>query len=435
MNRDSCSTALDILIQLIRAQRTGEAAVQGMITQIMEDSGLAVRKLNYNPSAIPLRVEFATRLDKCASRTAVIGELPGRSGLPRILLLAHPDCEPLSGLDDWSKDPFAGEIAEGRLYGWGVGDDLAGCSAALAALAHIGSAGQRLGDVTFASTPSKNHARGIAAVLADDRRFDACLYLHPAESGRGLGEIKAVTPGQLEFEIDVAGEGPDTTEPSQTSFSHQARNPVYMAMTCIQALLSLGEIRSSHIRHAGIEAVAGRATNLHISRMSSSEISALSRIPDHCTFGGAISFPPDECLEEVKDAIAGALSSACQGDSWLRENPARLRWISGVPGAGIAETHPLYRITSRAIEDVTCCSPSVNSTHVSSDIRFPIFQFGIPCVGIGCLGGNLAQNGFADEWVDVKSYLQMSDVTSLIVQRWGQQGVRIEAGRAEKEFA
>lgn len=41
---------------------------------------------------------------------------------PRILLLAHLDTVPVGELSAWKYDPFAGEIAEGKVYGRGVCD-------------------------------------------------------------------------------------------------------------------------------------------------------------------------------------------------------------------------------------------------------------------------------------------------------------------------
>ena len=64
------------------------------------------------------------------------------------------------------------------------------------------------GDVILASTPSKGHARGIMAVMDHGGVADASVYLHPAESGEGLNEIKAFTSGQLRFRINVPGRLP-----------------------------------------------------------------------------------------------------------------------------------------------------------------------------------------------------------------------------------
>jgi acetylornithine deacetylase len=64
--------------------------------------------------------------------------------------------------------------------------------------------------------------------------------------------------------------------------------------------------------------------------------------------------------------------------------------------------------------------------HTSSDIRNPIVEAGIPCLGFGCLSGNLSQNNKIDEWIDIKDFSRMVDVTSEIIKDWcsGEQKIR-----------
>ena len=97
------------------------------------------------------------------------------------------------------------------LDGWGVADDLAGVAAMFGAISILKSAGfSPAGDVYVASTPSKRHRRGITALLARGLDADAALYLHPAELGCGLSDVKAFSSGQVEFLVTVAGAKPDT---------------------------------------------------------------------------------------------------------------------------------------------------------------------------------------------------------------------------------
>ncbi len=56
--------------------------------------------------------------------------------------------------------------------------------------------------------------------------------------------------------------------------------------------------------------------------------------------------------------------------------------------------------------------------HTSSDIRNPIVQKGIPTVGLGPLGGDLAQNGRTDEWVDIEDFVRGVKVTAGVIVGW-----------------
>ncbi len=416
---DLDDAAIGLLRELVSAQTGGEDAVQAVISDRLRAAGCTVNLHRYDPAEVPVRGEFAIDTARNPERRgAVLGELPGDPDLPSLLIFAHPDSEPVSGVERWRHDPFVGEIDGGRFYGWGVADDLAGCAAAVLAVERVAASNTPMGRVVFASTPSKRYARGVAALLHGGLKADASLYLHPAESGVGMREIKAVASGQLEFRIVVTGRAPDTTEPGHTAFSHLAVNPIDKALVIRDALMALAGTRAARVRHPLIEAEVGRATNLHISRITCGEMRRLSRIEETCTLGGAISFPPGETLDEVKAEIEETVRRAADADDWLRQERPAITWVTGVTGAEVPADHPLYRSAAAAVMQVVGGQPHVNPMHTASDIRNPIVEAGIPCVGLGCLGGDLSQNDRHDEWVDVADFLRMVDVTARIVADW-----------------
>ncbi|MEM8916870.1 MAG: M20/M25/M40 family metallo-hydrolase, partial [Pseudomonadota bacterium] len=224
--------------------------------------------------------------------------------------------------------------------------------------------------------------------------------------------------GQLEFQITVKGRQPDTTEPGQTAFAHRAVNPIDKALVLRGALMELAEDRAARIRHPLIEQVVGRATNIMVSRISCGEMRRLSRLEESCTLGCAISFPPGESIQQVKAEISSCLGQAANADPWLKDHPPEILWVTGVTGGEVSSQHPLYRTAAAAVSKVTGDTPHVNPMHTSSDIRNPIVEAGIPCVGLGCLGGDLSQNDRHDEWIDVEDFHRMVDVTAAIVMDW-----------------
>ncbi len=410
--------SLDLLRALIAAQADGEAAVQTLVAERLGAAGCEVEEVRYSPAEIRLRGEFASSdVSNPEPRLAVVGRLPGDSARQSLLMFAHPDGEPYEETHGWSHPPFAGDVGDGRIYGWGVADDLAGCAAAILAIERVARSPGR-GEVIFASTPSKRHARGVVALLNQGLRADASLYLHPAESGLGMGEIKRLTSGQLEFRIAVHGRQPDTTEPGKTAFAHLGVNPIDKAIVLHAALMALAEARAKRVRHPLVEAEVGRATNLHVSSIRCGEMCKFSRFPEICEFGGAISFPPGESLETVQAEVTAALDDAARSDAWLRDHPPTLEWLSGVTGAEVPEDHPLWKVSSSVVDRIVGAPPKVNPMHSTSDIRSPMTQAGIPCVALGCLSGDLTQNGRRDEWVDVADFVRMVEVTTALVTEW-----------------
>jgi acetylornithine deacetylase len=274
------------------------------------------------------------------------------------------------------------------------------------------------GDVILASTPSKRHARGVSALLHGGLKADAAVYLHPAESGVGMREIKAFASGLLEFRVTVEGRAPDTNEISHTAFAHTAVNPLDKLWIVHRALQALDARRGDAIRHPALQRAIGRSTNLLIAQMSAGSDGVFARIAPTAVLSGSLSFPPPETLPQVQAAIEAALGDASAEDAWLREHPPRLEVISGVTGAEVSTDDPLYRVVADAIQRVTGLSPSVNPLHTSSDIRNPILQAGIPTVGFGPLGGDLTQNGLTDEWVDIADYRRAVDVAAAVIVGW-----------------
>ena len=411
---------VDLLRKLIAAQRDGEDAVQAIVAREVEAIGAEVHRTDHVPADVPLVDEFAVdHVIAQGRRTSVTGTLHGSGVGKSLILFAHPDSEPIQGTEDWDHPPFAGEVADGRLHGWGVADDLSGLASGLAALTALVQAGLRPGGtVVLASTPSKRHARGVAALMSHGLSADAAIYLHPAESGAGLKEIKAFASGQIEFKVVVTGRRPPTSEPGHTAFAHRAVNPVDKAFLVYSALKALDQRRGSVVHHPRLDAAVGRSTNLQVSSIGCGEGGKLSRLAQTCVIGGAMSFPPAETIAGIQHQISEAVLAAARMDDWLSLQVPEIEWVSGVSGVEIPDGHPLYRLVHQAITAQTGVSPAINPMHTSSDIRHPIVQRGIPTVGFGPLCGNLTQTGGTDEWVDVEDYMRMIRVTASVVVDW-----------------
>ena len=201
--RDACIAALR---ELLAASADGEEALQRAIARRFRRLGCQVERIASRPNRFVLPADFAApSVVPEAERLSVVAVLPGTGGGRSLLAFAHPDSEPVAGTDQWRHDPFAGEMADGRIYGWGIADDLSGVVAMIGALDALQAAGLELsGDVICASAVSKRRAQGIYAVLERGYATDAAIYLHPAESGAGLGDIKARASGLMYFRITVS---------------------------------------------------------------------------------------------------------------------------------------------------------------------------------------------------------------------------------------
>jgi acetylornithine deacetylase len=415
---------MQLLGRLVGAQAGGEAAVQAVLAEALCDAGCSVETFRYRPGEVAARGEFTGRdLRQDGGRSVILGRLPARGeGGRSLLLFAHPDSETPGEDPGWSGDPFAVALRGGRLHGWGVADDLAGCAAAVLAMARLGVSEGPRGEVVFAAAPSKRSARGTAGILQAGLRADAALYLHPAESGGGMAEVKAITCGHVEFAVTVTGRPPGTDEPCHTPLAHRGVNPVDKAVLVCAALRELDQRRAQRLRHPAVEAAAGRSTNLMISALAAGRngdrAGAPSRLPEDCRIGCALSFPPGETLREVRAEVEAAISEAAATDEWLCEHPPVTEWLAGTDAAEVPRTHPFWEVASGAVTRVTGRAPVVYPLHSGSDIRVPMLEAGMPCLGLGCLCGDLTQNGRCDEWIDAADFALMVEVVAALAGDW-----------------
>jgi acetylornithine deacetylase len=418
-NRES---HLEFLQKLVRAQPHGEEAVQALVAARFEELGLEVETLRLSPIQLSPDLEFAAEeaIDR-TERISVVGRLRGSGSGQSLLFFGHPDGEPMTeeSLAGWEHDPFGAEVDDGRVYGWGVADDLTGVAimaeAVAAVLEVMGPPG---GDILLGSTPAKRSARGILGVLNEGYHADAAVYLHPAESEVGLEDIKAITSGMLQFRIVVQGEPPETPEPGQTAFTHMAVNAIDKAGLVLGALSELGETRARSVFHPALDAAVGRSTNLLMSHVSCGEAGRTTKVPIECVIEASTTFPPNEQMLEVKQEIVDAINGVAQGDEWLRDHRPSVEWLFGTQGVEVASDHPLYRTVHEAVVRVTGVEPKVNPLHSASDIKNPKLFSNIPSVGIGPLAGGLTQAGGHDEWVDIEDYIRAIKICAMIIVDW-----------------
>lgn len=414
------AASVGFLRELIPLQAEGEAAVQARVAAAAQAAGCQVERRRYRPADVRLKDEFAAEAAMATEeRESILARLPGAGGGRSVILFAHPDGEPFQREHGWRHDPLAGEVDGGRIHGWGVADDLAGVATMVEAVRVLKAAGLKpKGDVILASTPSKRHARGVHALLHGGVAADAAVYLHPAESGIGMREVKALAAGQLIFKVIVPGRLPATNEPGHAAFAHTAVNPVDKAMVVLAALKALDARRGARVRHPALDAAIGRSTNLLVGDIRALGDGRASRVAPAVQLSCALAFPPGEKLADVQAEVEVAIAEAAATDPFLRGTPPRLEFLSGVTGAEVKLDHPLWLATSEAVRLGTGEVPEINPLHTSSDIRNPMVQSGIPCVGLGPLCGDLTQNGGRDEWVDEADYRRGVAVVAALITLW-----------------
>ena len=136
-------------------------------------------------------------------RPIVVGRLPGTGGGRSLMFNGHIDTVPAGPLSDWTTDPWAPEVRDGRLYGRGACADAA-CDVNRCALAR-GAAGKK-DDVTGVA-PYRRH------LVVNQFRVPEIHVLSPADAPRELTfdchrvvqVIGQTSPGSINVEVHLRG--------------------------------------------------------------------------------------------------------------------------------------------------------------------------------------------------------------------------------------
>src|SRR5215212_1702422 len=122
MNREtllsSVDAARDEIVELTRAL----VALETVNTGEMPTGNETVAAEFLRAKLIQEGIVDVEILGRTPERGNLIARLPGSSGHPRLLLISHTDVVPVGDASTWTRDPFGGEVVDGRLYGRGSSD-------------------------------------------------------------------------------------------------------------------------------------------------------------------------------------------------------------------------------------------------------------------------------------------------------------------------
>ena len=144
----------------------------------------------------------------------VEGGLPG----PTLLFEGHTDVVTEGDRSRWTRDPFGGEIVEGRLYGRGSADMKGGVAAMIHATAAVAARGPFPGRIRLAALADEEGMMlGVKHFVAGGHAVgvDAAIVCEPEEQ-----EVCIAQKGALRFRVDARG------KMAHGAMPHEGRNPI-----------------------------------------------------------------------------------------------------------------------------------------------------------------------------------------------------------------
>jgi acetylornithine deacetylase/succinyl-diaminopimelate desuccinylase-like protein len=218
---------------------------------------------------------------------SVLGTRQGFAPGPALLLDAHLDTVPVGDPVAWTHDPFAGELAEGRLWGRGSADTKGSLAAMLCAAAAQPGAGFRGTLMVSASVCEENlTAAALAQVL---QRHPADLVLVGEPTSLRLGTAQK---GRAGLVLEARGRSAHSSRPEL------GENAVYKLLEAVARVRALP---------LPVDPELGRGV-CELIEMTSEPKGSIGMVPDRCTARLALRLLPGETEASVLARITGCLA-------------------------------------------------------------------------------------------------------------------------------
>jgi acetylornithine deacetylase/succinyl-diaminopimelate desuccinylase family protein len=395
-------------LQEASAADGGEARVNGVVREVMIDSGLDVTSVEAEPG-----------------RLNVIGTLPGTGGGPSLGFNGHIDTVPALPEQGWDDDPWSGAVRDGRLWGRGSTDMKGGVAAMVVATAAIARAGVRLrGDVMLQSVCGEEMAEpaGTRAVLQAGFRPDACVNTEPSMD-RLSGElaIHPMSNGAILLRVTLSGKATHSALRQEWLYPggrpFVGVNSLEKGVDLVKAVQELERSWAFTKRHPLFP--PGKFI-IHPGYFHSGPPGGGSgpHFPtETCIIEWIIYHHPHEPAEVTKREIEQYIMDWAARDPWLRDHPPTVDFYLELANFATDPAHPLVATVGAAYQDVTGRAAPVSGFLAGSDATF-LCANGIPTVIHG--PGEVSVAHMTNEYVDIEQLHRAARTYALAAMRWCQ---------------
>ncbi|MGI5839424.1 MAG: YgeY family selenium metabolism-linked hydrolase [bacterium] len=322
---------------------------------------------------------------------SVVGKVKGTGGGKSVLFDGHVDTVPVSNKEQWTRAPFGGEVADGRIYGRGASDMKGAVAAMVYALGTLaGTKSRPAGDVYFCGSVQEEIFEGVAlGKVIDQVRPDCVVIGEASELNLKIGQR-----GRAEITVQAKGKTAHSANPKA------GVNAVYEILPALQAVRAM-ELASHPVLGAAI---------IELTDIISSPYPGASVVPDLCQATFDRRLLVDETAESVLGAVRAALAARPDdGGRAVSAEIARatakcytgaviegLRWF---PAWLLAPEHPLVQEALAALRS-TGLDPAITTYSFCTNGSYSAGIAGIPTVGFGPSRENQAH--VVDEYVEIE---------------------------------
>ncbi|WP_112240261.1 M20 family metallopeptidase [Kribbella monticola] len=336
--------------------RTAQSLLQATGQNPPGDEAATVAALSAAATDLGLEV-LAAPVEPGRDNVSVV--LPGGDG-PGLLLLGHTDVVPVG--EGWTRDPFGGELIDGRLYGRGASDMKGGLAAALIALAALRGV-PLSGPVELAAMVDEEETgKGIRSYVESvDRSFLGCITAEPTDLQTIIG-----ARGDSYLRVEIHGRA-----------SH-AGNPDGGANAIYGAVAVVGEIERLHEELAASPHPLLGAATWSVGRIDGGTGGSI--VPAECVvIADRRLLPgesPDAVLAELRARVEG-LGLSQRGLTFDLEMPMEM------PAFETASSSSLVWVADGALADAGGPGLPLGGWTAACDGGFVARDLGVPVIVLG----------------------------------------------------
>jgi succinyl-diaminopimelate desuccinylase len=329
-------------------------------------------------------------VEPAPGRVSLVGRI-GTGGGPTLLINGHLDTVPVDPTD-WTHDPFAAEVADGRIWGRGTADMKGGIAAAIEAVHAIRRAGRALPcDLVFHLVADEERGGQLGTRVLLERGLieaDACLVPEPT----GL-DVCIAERGILQMEIHLQGRPVHASEPRRGVSAIEKAAKVVLAVHAADFGHGAHPLLGSPTANAGL-INGGTGANV---------------VAERCVLTVDHRALPGQTEDDAVDDVRRLIDAIDDPELNYRLAPLVFGEASELD-ADHAWVHHLRSVIVGAIER----EPRVIGMPFATDARFVRNQRGIPA--IVCGPGAIEQAHVVDEWVALEALVDAAAVyASLMV--------------------
>jgi succinyl-diaminopimelate desuccinylase len=306
-----------------------------------------------------------------------------------LVLNGHVDVVPPGPAEDWSRDPFGGEIADGKVYGRGASDMKSGLAATMLAARAAADSDAVDGRLLLQFAVGEEMAEPGTRTLVEGLDADYGIVLEPTEL-----VVDTAAKGLAWYEVDVRGESCHASRPS-------------VGRNALDGLLAAESALSAYRAE-----IADRTHDLLGESLCTPTVARAGEkenvVPSSATLTLDRRFLPSESPAELDREVDAAFDGVRERGFDVDVERTRTYEAAEIPTDA-----PVAEAVRRHAADVAGVDTAPHGKVAATDQRNLVNDAGVPTVVWG--PGTPAQSHTADEWARTDLLVDAVEVLCRVV--------------------